>query len=164
MIEHRVLHCTQFQKNKLFYEIQYRKRDCHVIFFMSSERSFDLSVSFVFLSTHHFLNPDYTFLLHFLYELFLLRITKSVSFSMLERWKRKTWEYFYRAYVNIVVIFIELLFANRQDKATLNLNRQSSFIASSGYYQKSDVPTKVNCFLLSNNDDLLSTFNLRVKE
>ena len=113
-------------------------------------------------SCQHFLNPDYTFLLHCLYELFLLCRTKIISFSMLERWKRKTWEYFYRAYVNIVVIFIELLFANRQDKATLNLNRQSSFIASSGYYQKSDVPTKVNCFLLSNNDDLLSTFNLQV--
>jgi hypothetical protein len=32
---------------------------------------------------------DYTFLLHFLYELFLLRRTTSVSFSMLERWKWK---------------------------------------------------------------------------
>ena len=37
---------------------------------------------------------DYTFLLHFLYELFLLRRTTSVSFSMLGRWKWNKWEYF----------------------------------------------------------------------
>ena len=69
---------------------------------------------------------DYTYLLHFLYELFLLRRTTSVSFSMLGRWKWKKWEYFYRAYDNIIVIFVEPLFVNQQDKSTLSLNRENT--------------------------------------